>query len=152
MIKNIINQRIYGSIISKNSFHLTKLFLAFLNHFRISVIRHDVIFLIDKVKCSFIKFQLDYTALIIDRSRSAILYSLRHVINIDIVAENLTGISILCSYRCSGKPNKCSIWKAVTNDTRRSNLYLSSLGVNFFLQSVLATMRLIGHNDDVTTH
>ena len=151
MVKNIINQRIYGSVISKDSLHLAKLLLALFNYFRISVIRHDVIFLIDKVKRSFIEFQLNYAALIIYRSRCAILYGLCHVINIDVITKNLTGISVFGRDRSSGKSNICSIWKAIANDTCRSDLYLTGLGVNFFLQSILAAMRLISHNDDVTT-
>ena len=103
------------------------------------------------MKRSLIELQLNNTAFVIDRSCSAVLYGLCHVINIDIVTENFTGISIFCSYRCSGKSNICSVWKAVTYDTCRSDLYLAGLGINFFLQSILATMRLISHNDDITT-
>ena len=47
MIKNIINQRIYSSVISKDSLHLSKLLFALFHYFKISVIRHDVVFLID---------------------------------------------------------------------------------------------------------
>ena len=97
MIQNIINKRFNSLGISKDRLHLAEHLFALLEHFIISLprSRHKVILFIDQANRLLIQFQLQNTALIINRACSPILDSLCHVINIDIVTKDRSGIAIL---------------------------------------------------------
>ena len=94
MVENIVNKGLYRIIVTEDSFHLPKLTLAFLYHIGIGILRHDIIFGIYQFQSAFIEFQLHDTALIVNRTSSTVLNSLRHIVNVDIVTEHLTGVSI----------------------------------------------------------
>jgi len=79
---------------TEDSFHLSQLSLAALDDISISILSHDVIFRVDKPQCV-VEFQLHNTAFIIDRTCSTVLDSLRHIIDVDVITEYLTGISVL---------------------------------------------------------
>ena len=75
----------------ENGFHLSKLMLAFLNNFGVGVMRHYIIFGVDKAQSVLVEFEMNNSALVINRSGSTVLYRLRHIVNIDIISEHLAG-------------------------------------------------------------
>ena len=75
----------------ENGFHLSKLMLAFLNNFGICIVRHYIIFGVDKVQSVLVKLEMYNSALVINRSGCTVLYRLRHIVNVDIIAEHLAG-------------------------------------------------------------
>ena len=94
MVKNITDKGIDSIIIAKNSFHLTKFTLAFLNYFSISIFSHNIIFTINQPKSIFIKVKLDNSALVINRSCCSILNRLCHIININIITKYFTSAAV----------------------------------------------------------
>ena len=63
--------------------------LAFVMYnFFVGILRHNIILGINHLQSCFVKIKLDYPAFIVDRTRSSIFNRLRHVVYIDIVAEN----------------------------------------------------------------
>ena len=105
MIKYITNKRIYRLVIAKDSFHLSKLFFTFFNNISICIFSHNIIFLINQTQCLLIKLQFHNTTLIINWSCSTILYCLSHVIDINIISEYFSRISVFHRYRSTGKSN-----------------------------------------------
>ena len=95
MIKNIIYQRSDCLIITENSLHLAQLTLTLGDNIRISIISHNIVLGIYQTKRSFIQFQLNNAALIINRTSSAILDCLRHIINVNVITKDLAGATIL---------------------------------------------------------
>ena len=160
MIQDIKDQGINRLGISENRFHLAKHLLALPDHSLICLAGscHEVIFLVNLLQSLLIQMQFHDTAFIINRAGCPILDSLRHIINVDIVTENSTGIMIPGGNRCAGKPDKGCIRQAVTNDAGSADDpsgFLFTLFVRYhldpFSQSVLTAVRFVCHNDDIPT-
>ena len=94
VIENIVNKGFYSIIVTEDSFHLSKLTLAFLDYIGVGILRHDIVFSIYQFERIRIEFQLHNTALIVNRTCRSILHSLCHIVNIDIITKNFTRISI----------------------------------------------------------
>ena len=157
VIENIVNKGFYCIIVTEDSFHLSKFTLAFLYHIGIGILRHDLIFGIYQFQGIFIEFQLHDTALIVNRTSSTVLNSLCHIINVDIITEHLTGVSIFHSDRRSRKSDICSVRERITdNSSRTDDLTGNKLAVlvlrhfDFFCQTILSSMSFVSHNNDVS--
>ena len=109
MVENITNKGIDGVIVSKYSFHLSKLMLAFFNNLFIGILSHYVIFFVDQFERSLIKIKFDYTAFVVYRAGSSVLNRLCHIIDVNIISEHLTGAAVFGGNRCTGKANICSV-------------------------------------------
>lgn len=84
-------------------------------------------------------------------------HSLRHIINIDIITENFTGIMILYGNRGSGKADVRCLGKAHADDPCNTgqhfdNQVTSSVPdcLDLFSQTILASVRLVRHNDNIS--
>ena len=95
MIYNVVDQGVDGLLSTQNRLHLAQFLFALFDDIRISILSHDVILLINQVQCAFIQFEMNDSALIVDRPCRSIFHSLRHIVNVDIIAENLAGAPIL---------------------------------------------------------
>ena len=140
MVKNITDQRIDSIIVAQYGFHLSESFLALFNNLRISIMCHDFILCINHVKRSLIEFQLNNTAFVIDRTGCAIFDSLRHIINVNVITEHLTGAAVFRGNRSSGKANVCSVRQAVSDNAGSTN---NTLG-DFFAVLILGHLNLFG--------
>ena len=149
VVKDIIDKRSNGLIISEDCLHLTEFFLALRHHFGIGIVRHDFVLCINHAQSFFIKVQFDDSTLIVNRAGSTILDRLRHVVDINIVTKDLTGASVLHRNGRTSESYVCSIREAVADDTGCADLDFTCLGINPFLQSVLPAMSLVSHNDNV---
>ena len=144
-------------ICAKNGLHLPQLFFAFLNDVWISIFRHDLIFVVDQMQGAFVQFQMNDAAFVIDRLCCLIFYGLGHIIDVNIVAEDFTGASILRRDRRTGKANIGRIGQSIPDHTSGPNhCFCFDLAVLFlfhndlFAESVLPAMRFVGHDDDIT--
>ena len=158
VIENIVNKGFYSIIVTEDSFHLPKLTLAFLYYISIGILCHDLIFGVYQFQGVFIEFQLHDTALIVNGTSRTVLNSLRHIVNVDIVTEHLTGVPILSGYRSTRKADICSIRERITdNSSRADDLTGNKLAVlilghlDFFCQTILPSMGFISHNDDISS-
>ena len=133
VVKDIINKRSDGLFVAENGLHLSEFLFALCHHFGIGVVCHIFILCINHMESIFIQFQLDNATLVINRTGSSILNSLGHVVNIDIITEDLTGTSVLHGKRSTRKSDVGSVRKTVANDSRCANLDFTCLGINFFL-------------------
>ena len=102
--------------------------------------RHDFILCINHAQRSFIQIELNDTAFVIDRASCAIFDSLRHIINVDVITEHLTGAAVFRGNRGSGKANVCSIRQAVSDNAGSAH---NTLG-DFFAVLVLGHLNLFG--------
>ena len=100
--------------------------------------------------------QFDNTAFIVDRACCTILDSLRHIVDVDIIAKHFTGTAILGGNRRAGKADVCSVGQAVADNTSRANNTLGDFfailvccDFDFFRKSVLPTMCFICHHDNI---
>ena len=156
MLQNIAHQRINCFIIAEDCFHAAQIMLTALNYPGICILRHDVIFLINQLQRCCIEFQLDNTALIVNRACGTILHRLCHIVNVDVVAEHLTGTAILCRDRRSCKTDICCIGQAVADNARRAdnnfrNFFAGLIGchLDLFRQTILPSVRFVCHNNNV---
>ena len=140
MVKNITDQGVDGVVVAQHGFHLSECFLALFNNFRVSIMRHDFILCINHVQCSFIQIEFNDTAFVIDRASCAILDSLRHIINVNVITEHLTGAAVFRGNRGSGEANVCSIRQAVADNAGGAYNTLS----DFFTVLVLGHLNLFG--------
>ena len=95
-------------------------------------------------------------ALVIHRSRCPVLDRLRHIVDVDIIAEHLTRVAVFDGYRRTRKPDESRIWKRIADNTRVAHndmsLFLAFfvLGKNDFLfKSVLSPVGFVGDDNDV---
>ena len=95
MVENIRHKRGNRSVIAEYRFHTPQLVLALLNDTCVSVLRHNVIFLVYQLNSRFVQFELHDTALIVNGAGRTVLDSLGHIININVVTEHLSGTLIL---------------------------------------------------------
>ncbi len=56
MIENILDKGIDRGVSTKNSFHLAELLLALLNDIWISIISHEIIFVVNHMQSVFVEF------------------------------------------------------------------------------------------------
>ena len=101
---------------------------------------------------------MDYAALIIYGTRCAVFHSLRHVVNINVITENFSGVAVFGGYRRTSESDECCVRKGVADDAGIAN-YDSGFGFALFIfahdytliHAVLATVRLVCHNHDVAS-
>ena len=158
MVKNIVNKGLYRIIVTEDSFHLPKLTLAFLYYVSIGILRHDLIFGVDQFQSVFIEFQLHDTAFIVDRTCRTVLDSLCHVIDVNIISEYFTGISVLSGNRRTRKADICSIRERITdNSSCTDDLTGNKLAVlilrhlDLFGKTVLPSMSFISHDNNISS-
>lgn len=109
MVENITNKGIDYVIVSKYSFHLSKLMLTFFNNLFIGILSHYVIFFVDQFERSLIKIKFDYTAFVVYRAGSSVLNRLCHIVDINVISEYLTGAAVFGGNRRTSKANICSV-------------------------------------------
>ena len=100
--------------------------------------------------------QFDNTAFIVDRACCTILDSLRHIVDVNVITEHLTGAAIFGRNRRTGKADVCSIGQAVADNASRANntfgdffAILVSCDFDSLRKPVLPTVGLICHHDDI---
>ena len=71
-----------------------------------SFIREFLVFSINHLDGLFVKLKIDYAGLIEYRASGAVLNRLRHVIDVDVVTENLLCITVFQRDWSTRKPNK----------------------------------------------
>ena len=147
MGNNIFAERFYGLRCAENAFHLPQFFFAFFNNVRFGILCKKFIFRVDLFQDLFVKVQMNHAAFVKDRACCAIFHSLSHIVNVDIVTENLAGVAVFLRNRSTCKTNKCCIWETVPNDPGGSDVDFTVL-IDFF-KAVLSPVSFIGHNHDI---
>ena len=94
MVENIVHKRADGLVSPQNCLHLAKFLLTLFDNIRIGILCHQVILIVNKMQRLFIKLEMDDTAFIVNRSGRSVLNCLRHIVNVDIITEHLTGAPI----------------------------------------------------------
>ena len=90
---------------------------------------------------------MNHAAFVKDRACCTIFHSLSHIVNVDIVTENLTGVAIFLGDRSSGKADKCGIGETVTNDPGGSDVDFAVL-VDL-LKTILSPVGFVSHNHNI---
>ena len=100
--------------------------------------------------------QLDHAALIINRACGPVSDSLSHIVDIDIIAEDLARAAVLQGNRRAGKPDIGRVRQTVADNSGGPLYQLGGFlalcifdHFDFFGQAVLAAVCLICHDDDV---
>ena len=157
MLDDIIAERINRGIRAKNALHLSKHFLALFDGSCIGLLLKNIVCRVNQRQCILIQFQMDNTALIINRASCTILHRLGHVIDINIITKDFSGITILGRDRRSGKADESCIRQSFMDDqciADNSSGFLFALFVfrndNPLIKAILATMGLICHNYDIS--
>ena len=156
MVKNIIDQGIDRLVGTEDCFHLTKFLFALFNDIWIGVVSHNVILIIDQMEGVLVEFQVNHTALVVDGSGRAIFNCLCHIIDVDVITEDLSCTAVFCGDRCSGESNVGRIRKRVSynagsadNGFRLDFAVVLLLDHNLLIETILPTMRFISHHDNV---
>ena len=100
---------------------------------------------------------MDHAAFVVDRAGSAILYCLGHVINVDVIAEHLSGIAVFDGNRRARKADKGGVRECVVQNTcvaDYNTCFLVAIGIlrhhYAFVKSILSAMRFVCHNNNIT--
>ena len=93
--------------------------------------------------------EVDDAALVEDRARGAVLDGLRHVVDVDVVAEDLARRAVLLRNRGPREADVGGIRQGVAHQPRRSRAHTPRARVDVLLQPVLAAVRLVDHHHDV---
>ena len=156
MVQNVIHQRGDGLVRPQNGLHLAQLLFAFFDDVRVGILRHQVIFRVDKPQGVFVQLQVDDPAFVVDRTGGAVLHCLGHVVDVDIVAEHVPGTAVPGGDGRAGKADVGCVWQAVADDAGRANggphlqlaLFILA-GDQLFGEAILAPVGLIRHDHDV---
>ena len=156
MIKNVIYQGIDRLVGTEDCFHLTKFLFALFNDIRISVVSHNVILIIDQMEGVLVEFQVNNAAFVIDGSCSSVFNCLCHIIDVDVITEDLSCTAVFCGDWCSSESNVGRIRKRVPynaggayNGFRLDFAVILLLDYHLLIETILPTMRFICHHDNV---
>ena len=146
---DVTHQRIDGGIATQHLLQSAHFLLGTHHLFiRSTGFKQGIKFRIELAKNIVVQVELDDTAFVVHRTGSPILHGLCHVVDVDVVTEYLGGVLITVGYRCSRKTDERSVRKGFTHLQGLSLLHGFGLGVPM-LVPVLATVRLVGHHNDV---
>ena len=106
------------------------------------------VLIVNFCKDALIQLECDDAALVEHGSSCVVLYCLSHVVDVNIIAENLASRSIFGRNRGTGKADESRIRKG-TADEQRGARVLLAVTVVFLLEPVLPAVRFIYHHDDV---
>ena len=105
-----------------------------------------------------VEFQVNHTTLVVDGSGRAVFNCLCHIIDVDVITEDLSCTAVFCGDRCSGESNVGRIRKRVSynagsadNGFRLDFAVVLLLDHNLLIETILPTMRFISHHDNVPT-
>ncbi len=153
---NILAQRLNGGIRAKHAFHLTEHFLAFLNGGTVRHLLQCVIGCVNQAECVLIKFQMNHAAFVVNRSGRAVLHRLRHVINIDVIAEHRTGVAVFGRNGRSRKADKGGVRECVVQYPRVADChagFLVAVGIlghhHPLVKAVLPAVGFVCHDHNV---
>ena len=90
---------------------------------------------------------MDHAAFIKHRAGSAIFDSLGHIVNVDIITENLAGVAVLLRNRSTGKTDKCGIGETVADDPGCTDMNFTVL-VDLF-KTILSPVSFVRHYNNV---
>ena len=152
MIQYVIHQRMDGVFIAQNRVHPGKIPLAFLYNFRVRLFGQRIKFRVNYRQRVLIQTKFHYPALVIYRARRAVLDRLRHIVNVDIIAEDFPCAAVFGGNRRPRKTDVRRVWKAVANDSGGSHdsfRYLFPRLVlcnpDLFRQTILPPVGLVRH-------
>ena len=109
VVQDVIHQGGDGLVIPQDGLHLAQFLFALFDHIGIGVLGHQVILGVNEPQGVLVQLQVDDSALIVNRAGSTILHRLGHVVDVDIVAEHLSGAAVLGGNRSAGKADVCSV-------------------------------------------
>ena len=153
---NILTQRLNGGIRAEHAFHLTEHFLAFLNGCAVGHLLQRVIGRVNQAERVLIEFQMNHAAFVVDRSCRAVLYRLRHIVNVDVIAEHLAGVAVFDGNRRSRKADKGGVRECVMQNPRvadRHAGFLVAFGIlrhdHPLVKAVLPAVGFVCHDHNV---
>ena len=156
MVDNIFAQGLNGRICPQHTLHLPQHLFAFFNRCSVRLLFQRIVGRINQSQRVFVEMQLDDAAFVVDRSGCAVLYCLRHIVNINIIAKNFTGISVFCRNGCSRKAYVGCVGQGIVDDSRIANhgmRFLFALLVflhdDFFIKTILSAVGFVCHHHNV---
>ena len=147
VIHNVVAESFYGLGRTEDAFHLAQLFFAFFNGVSFGVLCKQFIFCVDPFQDILVKVQMDHSTFVKDRTCCAIFHSLSHIVNVDIVTENLAGVAVFLRDWSSGKTDKCGIGETVADNPGCTNMNFAIL-VDF-LKTILSPVGFICHHHNI---
>ena len=157
VVNNIFAQGLNGRICPQHTLHLPQHLFAFFNRCSVRLLFQCVVGRINQGQCILVEVEFDNTALVVNRTRCAILHSLCHIVNIDIITKNFTRISIFCRNRRSRKAYVGCIWQGIMDDTGIANdrmCFFFALFIffddNFLIKTILSTVGFIRHHHNIS--
>ena len=156
MVDNIFAQRLNGRVCPQHTLHLPQHLFAFFNRCSVRLLFQRIVGRINQGQRILVEVEFDNTALVVNRTRCAILHSLCHIVNINIITKNFTRISIFCRNRRSRKAYVGCIRQGIMDDSGISNhcmCFFFTLFIffddNFLIKTILSAMGFIGHHHNI---
>ena len=156
MCDAILAQRLYGGIRAEHGLHLPEHLFTLFDGLRIGFLFQQVIGLIDFLERVLIQLQVDDAAFIVYRASRTVLDSLRHVVDVDIIAKHLAGIAILYRYRRAGEADERRTGQGIVNDAGIAHHHAGFLFTglvfaydNALVKAILAAVCLVGYDHNV---
>ena len=149
MVEDIAHQRVYRFVCSEYRVEASELSFALFDCILLRLVSHCLVLVVYATECCLVEVQIYHATFVEHRSCSTICHRLRHIVNIYVVAKHLACRTVFLRNRRTRKADVCGIRQRVSHSSCCSHLH-STLAVNLLGQSVLATMRLIGHNHDIS--
>ena len=99
---------------------------------------------------------MNHAAFIIDRAGRAILHRLRHIVNVDVIAEHLAGVAVFDGDGRSRKSDKGGVRECVMQNPRvadRHAGFLVAVGIlrhdHPLVKTVLPAVGFVSHDHDI---
>ena len=141
---------------AKHALHLAQHLFALLDGLRGALRFEKVVGGVNQCQGVLVQLQMHNPAFVVHRPRGAVLYGLGHIVDIDVVAEDLPGVPILGGNRRSGKANEGGVGKRVPDDSGITNYNSGLLLAGFvfahddsLIKPILAAVGLVRHDHDV---
>ena len=132
---------------SEQHLHLRLVALRLLDHIYVRLFLRSkaLVLRVNLRERGIVEPQMHHAALVVDGPRRAVLNGLRHVIDVDVVAEHLARRPVALVYRRAREPDESRVRKRVVDDTRRRH-HASRLDC-----SVLLAHHLLGLSEPVVS-
>ena len=150
MINDVFTKSINSLRSTENGIHSAQVAFAFRERHLVGFVGEFAVNGIQGTERFGIELEGHNATLVVHGTRRIVLNRLRHVVYIDIVAENFPRTSILRRNGRTSKANIGCVRKRLSDNARGPNGYIA-LGIYFFSQSILPAMSLVHHNNDIAS-
>ena len=148
MLDNIMTKRIDNLGGTQHGVQVREVALARIDSLGVGLLGELLVLVVDLGEDTLVEFECDHTALVKHGARGIVLHSLRHVVDVDIVAEHLAGRAVLRRDGRAGEPDERRVRQGAADEQRGARVLLA-VSVELLFEPVLPAVRLIDHHHDV---